>query len=71
MPYKAIAEVHMSITNQRSEIVVQLLKELQEKGRGKRVPLPGVAQWRGGSNSHGIVASVVVENRIVDKGLCK
>ena len=50
MPYKAIAESADEHNRSRSEIVVQLLKELQEKGRGKRVPLPGVAQWRGGSN---------------------
>ena len=56
----------MGVTDQASEFVVQLLKELQEKGRRKRVPLPGIAQWRGGNNSHGFVVSVAVENRIVD-----
>ena len=51
----------MGVTDQASEFVVQLLKELQEKGRRKRVPLPRIAQWRGGSNSHGFVVSVAVE----------
>ena len=56
----------MGVIDQASEFVVQLLKELQEKRRWKRVPLPGVAQWSGGSKSYGIVVSVAVENWIVD-----
>ena len=66
MPYKTIMEMHIGVKDQRSENVVQLLKELQEEGRLKRVPLPGESGWKGRSNSHGFVVSAAVESRIVD-----
>ena len=42
MPFQDITEIHMGVTDLQAEIVVQLLKELQEKGRSEK----GLSLWR-------------------------